>query len=486
MSSTPETRSGLTLLPEVPSAVLLRSLLAEMEEGLQTKVCIVGGYVRDLVMGRDSESDVDIVVEWEAAEAAATWLRKRWGRREPVVSFEKYGTAQISFVLPDGQRFTVEFVRARSEAYSRESRNPAVRPGTLAEDAIRRDFTVNTLLLDSTGMVVDPTGRGLDDIRAGLLRTPLDPLLTFEEDPLRTFRAARFASQLGFSLDPLVEAAMVEAAGRVQIVSKERLRDELIKLLMGDFPSLGFGILLRTGLLAETIPELAQLSGVEQTGYHIGDVFKHTALAVELAQRDRLVRMAVLFHDIGKPGTISPSPKGPTFHGHPQLGAEISTAVMRRLRFSGAEVSQVARLVELHMRPIQYRSDWAEAAVRRLWHDAGELVGPLLELARADTRASSFPGTAGLDELEQRMAELAKEHPRGIRPVLTGDQLKAHFRKDDGPWIGRAHAILTEAMVQGRLGGAEDGSQREPALLLLEECRELWEPRAGERGFRRQ
>jgi poly(A) polymerase len=482
MSSTREARSGLALLPEIPSAALLRSVLAEMEEGLQTKVCIVGGYVRDLVMGRESESDVDIVVEGVAAEAAAGWLRKRWGRRERVVGFEKYGTAQISFQLAGGRHFTVEFVRARSEAYSRESRKPAVRPGTMAEDAIRRDFTVNTLLLDATGMVVDPTGQGLDDIRAGLLRTPLDPLLTFEEDPLRTFRAARFAAQLGFTLDPAVEAAMAAAAGRIQIVSQERLRDELIKLLMGDFPSLGLTILLRTGLLTETVPELAQLSGVEQTGYHIGDVFEHTALAVELAERDRLVRLAVLFHDIGKPGTAASSPKGPTFHGHPQLGAEISRDVMRRLRFSHAEMTKVARLVELHMRPIQYRSDWADSAVRRLWHDSGELAAPLLALARADTLASSFPGTAGLDELQTRMAALASQHPRGLRPVLTGDQLKAHFRMQDGPWIGRAHEFLMEAAVQGRLGASADDSQQISALEQLEQNRDLWAPRPGERG----
>ena len=469
------------MIPEPPSATALRALLGEMEEGLDTRVCIVGGYVRDLVMGRPADSDVDMVVERVSAELAANWLRQRWHRREPVVAFERYGTAQISFVISEEQRFTVEFVRARSEAYSRESRKPTVRAGTMEEDAIRRDFTVNTLLLDSAGMISDPTGRGLDDIRAGLLRTPLDPLLTFDEDPLRMFRAARFASQLGFTLESGVEAAMTQVAARIEIVSRERVRDELVKLLLGDAPSTGLRLLLSTGLLAEAVPELAQLSGVEQGGYHPDDVFEHTVMAVDMAPRDKLVRLAVLFHDIGKPQTAQPSPQGPTFHRHQQVGAEISREVMRRLRFSGAEVDQVAALVELHMRPIQYRHEWADGAVRRLWHDAGALAPQLLQLARADTRASSYPGTQELDELERRMAALAQEHPQGIRPPLGGNQLKAHFQLRDGPWIGRAQRLLMEALVEGRLGG-EDGSLEDSALRLLEGEGPSWQPRPGEPG----
>ncbi|MHB8323976.1 MAG: CCA tRNA nucleotidyltransferase [Candidatus Dormibacteria bacterium] len=477
MFSTPEAGA----VRDGPSAAGLRSLLGEMEEALGTRVCIVGGYVRDLVMGRPAAADVDLVVERVPAEMAANWLRQRWHRREPVVAFERYGTAQISFLLEGGERLTVEFVRARSEAYSRESRKPTVRAGTMEEDAIRRDFTINTLLLDSAGVVSDPTGRGLDDLRAGLLRTPLDPLLTFDEDPLRMFRAARFASQLGFALEPGVEAAMAQAGARIEIVSKERIRDELVKLLLGDAPSTGLRLLLRSGLLAKTIPELARLSGVEQGGYHPDDVFEHTVLAVDLALKDKLVRLAVLFHDIGKPSTAQPSPQGPTFLRHQQVGAEISREVMRRLRFSGTEIDQVARLVELHMRPIQYGHEWADSAVRRLWHDAGALVPQLLALARADTLSSTYPGTEELDELERRMAALARDNPQGIRPPLGGNQLKAHFRLGDGPWIGRAQRLLMEAMVEGRLG-AGDGSLEERALLLLEADRPSWQPRPSEPG----
>ncbi len=477
MSSTPEP----TPVSDPPSAEGLRALLGEMEAGLATRVCIVGGYVRDLVMGRPANSDVDVVVERVSAELAANWLRRRWRRREPVVAFERYGTAQVSFLLGEGQRLTVEFVRARSEAYSRESRKPTVRAGTMEEDAIRRDFTINTLLLDSTGMVIDPTGRGLDDIRSQRLRTPLDPLLTFDEDPLRMFRAARFASQLGFTPEPGVEAAMAQAAARIEIVSKERIRDELVKLLLGTRPSLGLQLLLGTGLLAEAIPVLALLSGVEQGGYHPDDVFEHTAMAVDLAPPQKLVRLAVLFHDVGKPQTAQASSQGITFLRHQQVGAEITREVMRGLRFSGLEVEHVARLVELHMRPIQYRSEWADSAVRRLWHDAGPLAPQLLEVARADTLASTYPGTGELDELEARMTELAQEHPQGIRPPVGGNRLKAHFRLQDGPWIGRAQRLLMEAMVEGRLG-LDESDREDDALRLLEREPASWQPRPGEPG----
>ncbi|MHB8394217.1 MAG: tRNA nucleotidyltransferase/poly(A) polymerase family protein, partial [Candidatus Dormibacteria bacterium] len=231
----------------LPSAEGLIELLGDMEEALGTRVCVVGGFVRDLLMGRTDAADVDVVLERVPAETAAQWLRNRWGRRGKVVGFERYGTAQISFPLPGGQRFTVEFVRARSEAYSRESRKPTVRPGTMEEDSLRRDFTINTLLLTAQRAVLDPTERGISDIRARLLRTPLDPLLTFDEDPLRMFRAARFASQLGFRLAPGMEDALRTAAPRIRIVSKERIRDELVKLLLGAVPSRGLHLLLRTG-----------------------------------------------------------------------------------------------------------------------------------------------------------------------------------------------------------------------------------------------
>ncbi|MHB1576168.1 MAG: CCA tRNA nucleotidyltransferase [Candidatus Dormibacteria bacterium] len=478
----PERRPGVEVLPETPSAEGLLDLLPAMEAALGTRACLVGGYPRDLLMGRASSPDVDVVLEQVDAELGARWLRSSWGRRGKVVSFERYGTAQIAFPIGAGDRFTVEFVRARSEAYSPESRKPTVSPGTMEEDVLRRDFTINTLLLSAQGELLDPTGLGLADIRRRLLRTPLAPRLTFEEDPLRMLRAVRFASQLDFELAPGVEEAIQEAAPRLRIVSRERVREELLKLLMGQRPSRGMELLHRTGLLLEISPELEQMSGVEQGGYHLGDVLQHTALALDLSAPSRQVRLAVLFHDVGKPSTRQPAPGGPTFRGHAQVGAGMARDVLRRLRFSAAETAQVARLVELHMRPIQYHSDWADSAVRRLWRDADDLIWDLLELARADTKASSYPGTAELEELEGRLREVAADHPGGLRPPLGGNPLKEHFSLGDGPWIRRAQSQLVEAVLEGRLQPRDGEVAKPDALRLLEEDRDSWWPRPGEAG----
>ena len=454
-----------------------------MEAELGSPAWIVGGYVRDLLLGRPEASDVDLVLESAPAQDAGEWLRRRWKRREPVVAFERFGTAQVSFLVASGQRFTVELVRARREAYLSHSRKPEVQAATLEEDALRRDFTVNTLLLGARGQVLDPTGRGLEDLHRGLLRTPLEPAATFSEDPLRMLRAARFAAQLGFRLDPKVAEGMRESAARIGIVSVERVRDELLKLLLAPEAATGLHLLLETGLLQQVAPEVAQMAGVEQGGYHLGDVFLHSALAVERAPVARVVRLAALLHDVGKPVTAKPSPSGPTFHRHQQVGAEIARELLRRLRLPNSEVDRVSRLVELHMHPIQYRSEWADSAVRRLWHRAGDLLPELLQLARADTLASGYPGTAQLDELESRLEAVVRENPGGLRPALGGAQLKAWKGWPDGPWIGRAQRLLLEAAVQGELAtGAED--LEAAARAYLQQRLSEWQPRPGERGMR--
>ena len=454
-----------------------------MEAELGSPAWIVGGYVRDLLLGRPEASDVDLVLESAPAQDAGEWLRRRWKRREPVVAFERFGTAQVSFLVAGGQRFTVELVRARREAYLSHSRKPEVQAATLEEDALRRDFTVNTLLLGSRGQVLDPIGRGLEDLHRGLLRTPLEPAATFSEDPLRMLRAARFAAQLGFRIDPKVAEGMRESAARIGIVSVERVRDELLKLLLAPEAATGLHLLLETGLLRQVAPEVAQMAGVEQGGYHLGDVFLHSALAVEKAPVARVVRLAALLHDVGKPVTAKPSPSGPTFHRHQQVGAEIARELLRRLRLPNSEVDRVSRLVELHMHPIQYRSEWADSAVRRLWHRAGDLLPELLQLARADTLASGYPGTAQLDELESRLEAVVRENPGGLRPALGGAQLKAWKGWPDGPWIGRAQRLLLEAAVQGELAtGAED--LEAAARAYLQQRLSEWQPRPGERGMR--
>lgn len=470
------------MIAEAPTGAALRRLLPDLEAGVGTRVCIVGGFVRDLLLGRPVDTDIDIVVEGASAEAAAEWLRRRWDLRARVVSFERFGTAQIAFASPVAGRLTLEFVRARAEAYSPESRKPEVRAGTLEEDAERRDFTVNALLLDSRGEVLDPTGQGLEDLRLGLLRTPLPPLDTFSEDPLRMLRAARFVSQLEFALAPGVEEAMAAMAPRLAIVSPERIRDELIKLLLAARPSLGLRILNRTGLLAQFLPEAAAMTGVDQGGYHLGDVFEHTCLSLDAAAPRRIVRLAALFHDVGKPVTVAAGPDGPTFLGHPQAGAAIAETAMGRLRFSGAEIEAVRELVQLHMRPIQYSSQWADSAVRRLWQAAGALLPDLLALARADTEGSSFPGPDHFLELEGRLANVAVEHPQGIRSPLDGEQLKRVFELPPGPWVGRAQKLLIEAITEGDLQPSDQPDAEPAATEYLRQRRENWWPQPGEPG----
>lgn len=480
--SSPESAPGTDVIGEVPTGAALRRLLPELEAGIGARACIVGGFVRDLLLGRPADTDIDLVVEGGTAEAAAEWLRRRWDLRARVVSFERFGTAQIAFTSPRAGRLTLEFVKARAEAYSPDSRKPEVRAGTLEEDAERRDFTVNALLLDSRGEVLDPTGQGLDDLRSRVLRTPLPPLATFSEDPLRMLRAARFVSQLEFRLAPGVEQAMGAMAPRLAIVSPERIRDELLKLLLAARPSSGLRLLNHTGLLAEFLPEVAAMTGVEQGGYHLGDVFEHTCLSLDAAPQRRIVRLAVLFHDVGKPPTVAVGPNGPTFLGHPQEGAAIAEAAMRRLRFSGAEIEAVRQLVLLHMRPIQYSSEWADSAVRRLWTAAGELLPDLLALARADTKGSSFPGLDQLSELEGRLAKVSVENPHGIRSPLDGQQVKRIFELPAGPWVGRAQKLLIEAMIEGVLPPSDQPDAERAAEEYLKQCRQTWWPVTGEPG----
>ncbi|MGH7639366.1 MAG: CCA tRNA nucleotidyltransferase [Candidatus Dormibacteria bacterium] len=472
-SSSPEPPRAGTLLGGPATAMGLRRELGELERGLGCRAWIVGGYVRDLLLGRPARADVDVVLQGAGAREAAEWLRRRWDRRAAVVAFERFGTAQATFAKEGRERFSVEFVVARAEAYQPESRKPEVRKGGADEDAWRRDFTVNALLLDGRGHIWDPTGMGLPDLFQRLLRTPMDPAATFSEDPLRMLRGARFLAQMELGLAPGLETAMAEMAPRLAIVSQERIRDELVKLLVAPEPGRGLRLLLRTGLLRQIAPELAEMAGVDQGGYHLGDVFEHTCLALGLAPAELLVRLAVLFHDVGKPRTRAEGASGPTFLGHPQVGAEVAQQVMGRLRFSGQQREAVAQLVGLHMRPISYREDWSDSAVRRLWHDAGSLLTPLMELAEADTRGSAFPLGDQLQRLRDRLRQVQEEHPAGLASPLGGHRLMAAFDLGPGPWVGRSQRLLLEAVLEGELSAEVEEAS---ALAWLELRRSQWWP----------
>jgi poly(A) polymerase len=433
----------------------IRRLLKQAASELGASAWIVGGYVRDSLLGLP-HPNLDVVVEGGLGLELARRFAQLAGAGEPVI-FERFGTAQVT--LPG---HLVEFVSARRESYVPDSRKPLTEDATLDDDIRRRDFTVNTLLMDFDGNVRDPLGRGLADLEARVLQTPADPVQTFNDDPLRMLRAIRFAAQLGFHLAPELLPAMRKMRDRVgpPALSVERVADELRKMVISDRPQLALELLDESGLLEVLLPEVAACKGVQQGGYHTHDVFGHTLLAVAAAPPDLLVRLGALFHDIGKPATAAGDG---TFMGHDVVGAEIATRVLERLRFPQKEIENVAQLVRLHLRPVFYSSEWTDGAVRRLARDAGELLEPLMALARADIAASAYPYPQKIDELQARLNAVLAEHPSRMAAPVDGDDIMRVRRIGPGPEVGRIKRRLTELVMDGALEPT-----REAVLSYLE------------------
>ena len=433
--------------PEPVSEPDLLALLKRAATELDVKAWIVGGYVRDKLLGRP-HLNPDVVVEDGDALALARRFAALAQAPAPVV-FERFGTAQVT--LPGR---LVEFVTARAESYAPDSRKPEVRRATLDEDLRRRDFTVNTLLMDLDGKVHDLLG-GRADLEAGVLRTPADPVRTFEDDPLRMLRAVRFAAELGFTLAPNLIPAMRQMTPRLvpPVVSFERTADELRRMLASQRPKLALELLDESELLPVILPEIAACKGVPQTGYHTHDVFGHTLLAVEHTPSDLLLRLAALFHDVGKPATA----KGDgTFVGHEEVGAEIARHALERLRFAQREVEIVTQLVRLHLRPVFYREEWTDGAVRRLARDAGPLLHRLMLLGRADIAASAYPHPEKLDELQARLDRVMRERPSRITPLVTGEDIMRIRGIGAGPEVGRLKQKLEELVIDGEVPPERD------------------------------
>jgi poly(A) polymerase len=453
------------------SAPQLHDLLACIRESAHrhgVEAYLVGGFVRDRLLGNEGK-DIDILVVGDGAVPLLAAVAREFDWAPPQV-FEHFGTAQIR-----GDDFIVEAVRARAERYDPSSRKPAVTPGTLDEDVWRRDFTVNALCQTLEGDLLDRTGRGIADLYAGVLRTPLDARDTFSEDPLRMYRAARFVAQLDFELADGVLDAMRDMAPRAAILSVERVADELRRLLTSANPRKGMDVLRHSDLAQVHLPELLEMVGVEQSGYHVYDVWDHTMVALDLAPRDLLTRVAVLLHDVGKPRTHAVADDGRhTFYDHPELGAQMAREILERLRFSNADVAAVMELVRHHLRPIQYDPDsFGDSAVRRLMRDVGDLRGRLLDVARADTRASAFTEVGGIDELERRMERLERESGdprRAYESPLDGTEIMAMAGgRGPGRWVGAAKRALEDAVIEG----AVPPGDREAARRWLEAHPEL-------------
>ena len=426
---------------EVSDEELLR-LLKQAAAELDALAWVVGGYVRDKLLDRPHPNP-DVVVERGDALKLADHFAQLAGANPPVM-FERFGTAQVT--LPG---HLVEFVNARAESYAPESRKPDVRRASLDEDLRRRDFTINTLLMDLDGKLHDPLG-GRQDLNARVLRTPTDPLRTFADDPLRMLRAVRFASELGFELAPDLIPAMRQMKGRLAppVISAERIADELRRIMVSPRPRLALELLDASGLLEAILPEVAACKGVPQSGYHTHDVFGHTLLTVEGVPPDLVLRVAALFHDVGKPSTATPDG---AFTGHENVGAELARSALERLRFSQKEIETVVKLVRLHLRPVYYSSEWSDGAVRRLARDAGPVLDRLIALARADIGASAYPAPEKLDELQARLNAVLSERPSRLAPLVTGEDVMRARGIAPGPEVGRIKKRLEEMVMDGEL-----------------------------------
>jgi len=434
------------------------------------RLLLVGGFVRDKAMGLSSaKGDLDLVLEGDAL-ALARLLRGRGAVDfEPVV-FPRFGTAMVVVRGRD-----VELVTARVESYAPGSRKPdSVEPGTLADDARRRDFTINTLLENlHTGEVSDPLGRALADIEAKALRTPTDPLLTFQDDPLRMLRAVRFAARFGFAIEPFTWKAVRQSVPRLGIISQERIRDEFSKTLLTSRAPLGLNLLRDSGLLALFAPELMAMVGATQNEFHAFPVWDHTLVALGNLSPDAplTLRLATLLHDVGKPPTKGVGEDGRVhFYGHAEAGAAIARRFLTRLKFPGDEISAVVTLVAQHMRIGEYRPLWTDAAVRRLMRDLGPGLDDLFEVHRVDVSALA-PGHTDIsraDELRARMGPIqAAQNISTLTSPLDGRALMALLGLPPGERVGQVKGFLTGEVIEGRLAPDDEAMAADLARAFL-------------------
>lgn len=488
--------------------------IGETADRLGLECYVVGGYVRDIFLERPS-NDIDVVVVGSGI-ALAEELKRVLGRKAHLSVFRNFGTAQVKF-RQRGVEYEVEFVGARKESYSHDSRKPVVEDGTLEDDQNRRDFTINAMAICLNrarfGELVDPFN-GLADLEDGIIATPLDPEITFSDDPLRMMRCIRFATQLNFQIEDATFEALQRMADRIKIVSGERIKDELNKIILAPHPSIGFELLQRAGLLQIILPELSALDIVEQKNgkahknnfYHtlevLENVVKSEGLSVRreasatalpalagnpssaggnptpaAANASLYLRWAALMHDVGKTKSKRWDPvAGWTFRNHNAIGAKMVPVIFRRLMLPmDAKMKYVQKLVDLHMRPIAIADDEVtDSAVRRLLNDAGEDIDDLMTLCEADiTSKNEVKKKIFLENfrmVREKLADLKeKDYVRLLQPVVDGNEIMEMFHLKPSREVGILKQYLKDAVLDNRVE-----NEREPLLqLLMEKARQM-------------
>ncbi len=451
--------------------------ISETADRLGLECYVVGGYVRDLFLERPS-NDIDVVVVGSGISMAEA-LKKQLGGRAHLSVFRNFGTAQVKY-----NGLEIEFVGARKESYSHDSRKPVVEDGTLEDDQNRRDFTINALAVCLNrahfGELVDPFD-GLADLEDGIIRTPLDPDITFSDDPLRMLRCVRFAAQLNFFIEDETFDALTRNADRIKIISGERVQEELNKIMMTATPSKGLVELYRCGLLPRLLPELTALDIVEKrNGRAHKNNFYHTLEVLDNVSRhsDNLwLRWAALLHDIGKPKTKRwNNALGWTFHNHNFVGAKMVPDIFRRLKLPmDAKMKYVRKLVDLHMRPIVIADEVVtDSAVRRLLNDAGDDIDDLMTLCEADITSKNEGRKKHFLEnfriVRSKLHDLKeKDYKRLLQPCIDGNEIMSMFNLKPSHEVGELKKYLKDAVLDNRVP-----NEREPLMaLLMEKAKEM-------------
>lgn len=437
--------------------------LAELFSGSHKRLFLVGGVVRDLFdpdcNTNPADADFDLTTDAlpdEIESIASKWADSIWlaGKRFGTIAFQK-----------GGRKY--EVTTHRAEAYTSDSRKPFVRFSTqVEEDLSRRDFTINSMAIEVTHdpKLIDPFG-GLDDFFARILRTPGTPQTSFGDDPLRMLRAARFLARFSMQLAPGVTEAVKSLAQRLSIVSPERVRDEFDRLLVLDDPSQGLWFLLDTGLVDQFIPELSALKLEQDPIHRHKDVLAHTVAVIAKTAPEKVLRLAALFHDVGKPKTRRIGPDGVSFHFHDVEGAKMTRRRMTALHYSGSDIDDVSRLVELHLRFHTYQAGWTDRAVRRYVRDAGPLLESLNNLTLADCTTRNESKVRGLErrmaELEDRISDLrTREELDSIRPELDGTEVMAFLGMAPSRLVGEALDFLLELRLEEGPLGKDEAKER--------------------------